>query len=312
MVLAITLNPSLDISYPIETLKINDVNRCQTVSKTAGGKGLNVARVIHQMDGSVVATGFLGGNIGKYIEDQLTEQEIQHQFQHINGETRNCIAILHDQGQQTEVLEGGPTLSVEDLEKLKALLEDLVGAHDVVTISGSLSKGLPEDSYVQLIEQLNAKNKKVILDSSGGSLKAVLNSNVKPYAIKPNLTEIEELTGVAVSLEDLTGLKSLLLGEQFMAIPLIVISLGADGAFVKSGKQFYRVTIPKINVVNPVGSGDSTVAGLALALEKQASLEEILKTAMALGLLNTMEQKTGFVNPLNFDKYFELVKVEEI
>ncbi|MGO2082627.1 hexose kinase [Vagococcus sp.] len=312
MVLTITLNPSLDISYPIEHLKINDVNRCQEVSKTAGGKGLNVTRVLHQMGHPVCATGFLGGNIGRFIADQLTENGIQHDFQSIAGETRNCIAILHDEGAQTEILEGGPVLSECDLVAFEEHLNGLLTDHDIVTISGSLSKGLPQTSYQSLIAQLNKMGKKVILDSSGASLEAVLVSKDKPYAIKPNLTEIEELTGEKLSLDQLAELKTLLMTELFEGIEFIMISLGAEGAFAKVGADYYRVSIPKINVVNPVGSGDSSVAGLAMALEQGKSVEAVLKTAMTLGLLNTMEAKTGYVDAAKFQTYFDLVDVKKV
>lgn len=312
MVLTVTLNPSLDISYPIEHLKINDVNRCQNVSKTAGGKGLNVTRVLHQMSHPVCATGFLGGNIGRYIAEQLSATGIQHDFQPIDGETRNCIAILHDDGEQTEILEGGPILAEKDLVAFETHLVNLLEKHEIVTISGSLSKGLPQTSYQLLIAELNKQDKKVVLDSSGASLKAALVSNDKPYAIKPNLTEIEDLTGKKLSLDHLEEIKALLETELFQGIELIVISLGSKGAFAKVGPDYYRVSIPKIEVVNPVGSGDSTVAGLAMALEQGKPIEDVLKTAMTLGLLNTMEAKTGQVDPTKFQTYFELVEVKKV
>ena len=96
MILTVTLNPSVDISYPLETLKIDTVNRVKDVSKTASGKGLNVTRVLYESGDKVTATGFLGGKIGEFIESELEQSPVSPAFYKISGNTRNCIAILHE------------------------------------------------------------------------------------------------------------------------------------------------------------------------------------------------------------------------
>lgn len=100
--------------------------------------------------------------------------------------------------------------------------------------------------------------------------------------------------------------------DIFHGIEWIVVTLGADGALVKKGKDYYRVQIPIINVVNPVGSGDSTIAGLAYALSENKTSEEVMKTGMVTGMLNTQEEKTGFINPDHFDSLYEKVTVERL
>src|SRR5699024_8956086 len=107
MILTITLNPSVDISYKLDRFGIDQVNRVQDVSKTAGGKGLNVTRVLHQLQEDVAASGFLGGSLGDFILKQLGNLGMRDFFTPIDGETRNCIAVIHE-GKQTEILEGGP------------------------------------------------------------------------------------------------------------------------------------------------------------------------------------------------------------
>ncbi len=311
MILTVTMNPSVDISYPVESLLIDQVNRCQEVKKTAGGKGLNVTRVIHLMNEPVIATGVLGGVLGTYIEEQLTSHNISHHFSKISGETRNCIAILHDNGKQTEILEGGPIVSETELQAFESVFKEEGHQANVVTISGSLSKGAPTNYYVKLLEQLSDSQTKVVLDTSGASLEAVLESKSKPFAIKPNLEELADLTGQKITLDN-ELLKEVLTGDLFKGISLILVSLGKDGAFVKYEDDFFRVTIPKIDVVNPVGSGDSTVAGFAIGINNNLSIEGIIKTAMTLGMLNTMEAQTGFVNPVNFDSLFEKVEVTKL
>jgi tagatose 6-phosphate kinase len=107
-------------------------------------------------------------------------------------------------------------------------------------------------------------------------------------------------------------LKQLLNNKLFHGIEWIVISMGASGAFLKHGGDYYRVTIPAIEVMNPVGSGDATVAGLAVALKRKQAVPDILKTAMTTGMLNTMEEVTGYINPEKFGQFFEMVEVIKI
>ncbi|MCP1124646.1 tagatose-6-phosphate kinase [Bacillus sp. 3103sda1] len=310
MILAVTMNPSIDISYPIQDFKLDDVNRVENVRKTAGGKGLNVARVVKQMGEDVLATGVIGGTIGGCIIQELTKSDIRNHFYKINQESRNCIAILHD-GKQTEILESGPILSAAEgaafLEKYRELLSEV----SLVTISGSLPKGLESGFYRQMVEIGREKGIPVIVDTSGEPLRQVLNHNVKPFAIKPNISELFQLLGMEVE-ESTNSLKQLLTNELFHGIEWIVVSMGAAGAFFKHGEDYYRVTIPAIEVVNPVGSGDATVAGLAVALKRKQSVPDILKTAMTTGMLNTMEEGTGYIDPEKFDQFFEMVEVIKI
>lgn len=310
MILAVTMNPSVDISYPIQDFKLDDVNRVENVRKTAGGKGLNVARVVKQMGEDVLATGVIGGTIGDYIIQELTKSDIRNHFYKINQESRNCIAILHD-GKQTEILESGPILSAEEgaafLEKYRELLSEV----SLVTISGSLPKGLESGFYRQMVEIGREKGIPVIVDTSGEPLRQVLNHNVKPFAIKPNISELFQLLDMEVE-ESTSSLKQLLTNKLFHGIEWIVVSMGGAGAFFKHGEDYYRVTIPAIEVVNPVGSGDATVAGLAVALKRKQSVPDILKTAMTAGMLNTMEEGTGYIDPEKFDQFFEMVEVIKI
>lgn len=310
MILTVTMNPSVDISYPIDGFKLDDVNRVEMVRKTAGGKGLNVARVVAQMEEEVLATGVLGGTIGDYIIQELSKCNIQNNFLRIDQESRNCIAVLHD-GMQTEILEAGPTLSNAEgaafLEKFANLLTNVT----IVIISGSLPKGLPTNFYQKMVEISREKNIPVVVDSAGEPLKQVLLHQVKPFAIKPNTAELSHMLGMKVD-ADIDSLKRAVNHELLTGIEWIVVSMASEGAFVKHADNYYRVTIPQIDVVNPVGSGDATVAGLAVALKHNQTVETLLKTAMTTGMLNTMEAGTGYINFTKFKQLFDTVKVEII
>lgn len=309
-ILTITMNPSVDIAYQLDNFNLDTVNRVAEVNKTAGGKGLNVTRVLSQLGDNVKASGLLGGKIGEFIEEELNKNKVGNDFYKISGDTRNCIAVLHD-GNQTEILESGPTISEEEAQNFLTHYEKLVKEADLVAISGSLPKGISKDYYVKMVEISTKNNKKTILDCSGESLIATLKAENKPYVIKPNTDELSEIFGVKVT-DDIEELKGLLSNELFTGVEWVIVSLGANGAFAKHGDKFYKVNIPKIEVVNPVGSGDSTVAGIASALVHEVSDEDLLKKANVLGMLNAQEKQTGFVNLNNYQKLFEKIEVIEV
>ena len=309
-ILTLTLNPSVDISYPLNHLELDTVNRVSTTRKTAGGKGLNVARVIAQLGQKVAGSGFLGGDLGNFIAKKLSGDNIENWFMQISGETRNCIAILHDDGKQTEILESGPEITATEADDFLDHLEKYLDQIDLMTISGSLPKGLPTD-YSQLIELADRHGVQTLLDSSGEPLLKSLTSLHRPYLIKPNQDEIAQIAGQKI--DDLDQLKKILLENPLLSsIPWVVVSLGKDGAMAKAGMDLFYAKIPKIDAVNPVGSGDSTVAGLAYALNKKADVDEVLKTAMTTGILNTLNAKTGCIDASLFENYYSQIVIEKI
>ena len=136
MILTVTMNPSIDTRYQLDKLIIDDVNRV-TPEKTAGGKGLNVSRVLLQLGDDVLATGLLGGHMGAYMAELMDADGVKNDFVPIAGETRICLNILHE-GNQTELLESGPQIAPAELEAFTAKFAELAAKADVVTLSGSL------------------------------------------------------------------------------------------------------------------------------------------------------------------------------
>ena len=309
MILTVTMNPSVDISYPLDELEIDSINRVSQARKEAGGKGLNVARVIRQADEEVLATGLIGGYLGQYITSRLDNINVDNNFYSIAGESRNCIALLH-QGLQTEILEAGPEISPEEQQQFLAHFTHLIRGCRIVTLSGSLPKGVAKDFYRRLIQLANVQEKPVLLDCSGECLKSVVNGGDFPLLIKPNQQELEQLTGGVLDPESVESFITMVNGHSgLQKIPWIIVSLGKAGAFARINGKYYTASIPQINAVNPVGSGDATIAGLAIAIYKQESPENALKRAMAFGILNAKEEQTGCINMADFSGVFNQVNV---
>lgn len=311
VIVTVTMNPSIDISYLLDHLNLDTVNRTSQVTKTPGGKGLNVTRVIRDLGGDVTATGVLGGFHGAFIASELKKANIPQAFTSIKEETRDSIAILHE-GNQTEILEAGPIVSKEEITAFLENFDQLIKQAEIVTISGSLAKGLPQYFYQELVQKAQIQEVKVLLDTSGESLRQVLQGQWKPYLIKPNLEELEGLLEQNFSESPLTAVQKALTNPMFVGIEWIVVSLGKKGAIAKHHDQFYRVIIPTIQATNPVGSGDATIAGFAYGLAKNVSASELLKWGMAAGMANAQERMTGHVNVDNVNEHIMNIQVVEI
>ncbi|KNE21628.1 hexose kinase [Virgibacillus pantothenticus] len=309
MIFTITLNPSVDIQYRVADFKENTVNRVADVSKTAGGKGLNVARVIRQLDEPVAASGLLGGSLGDFISKELKRLDIQNDFMAIEGDTRNCIAIIHD-GKQTEILESGPVIQEKEANGFLTTFRELAEQANWITVSGSLPKGLPDDYYQEMLAIAKEVGTPVLLDTKGDLLARALQSETPPYLMKPNQDELADLLGKeTLCIEDI---KAAVQSPLFAGVEWVVVTLGELGAVVKHKDKAYRVQSPKINAVNPVGSGDSVIAGFATGLARQLGGEKLMKFGLTMGVLNAMEEQTGYIDTSKIVWCMEQMEVMEI
>ena len=306
MILTVTMNPSVDISYPLEKFNLDTVNRVAKAIKTPGGKGLNVTKVLNQLGADVTATGIVGRKNREWIREKLEERNIKEKFYICSKETRVCIAVLV-KNSETEILEASEEVEEKDIKGFEEVFEELLEKSNIITISGSLLKGVEKDYYKKLIEMINSKNKKVILDTSGASLLEGIKA--KPYLIKPNSDELEYITGEKIN--DEYELKEAVLKLKELGAENIIVSMGKDGAMY-FGERNLRVTIPEIEVCNTVGSGDSTVAGFAKGLQDNMNLEETLKLAMACGMANAQKTETGLIDVKDVKSFMKQIKIEEI
>ncbi|WP_301109570.1 1-phosphofructokinase [Sporosarcina sp.] len=309
MILTVTMNPSVDIRYNLEHFNLDAVNRVANVSKTAGGKGLNVSRVLIQLGEEVAATGFLGGSLGSFIRTQISDLLIKDRFIDSIEDTRNCIAIIHD-GQQTEVLESGPVISEKEQTEFLEQFRSYVKNAEIVTVSGSLPKGLDTNFYTKLLEIAQEHDAKVLLDTSGEALKVSLESVCKPYLIKPNEDELADIAGKEINTKE--QVIEALQNPVLDGIPWIVVTLGGQGALIRHEDQFYQVQIPKVEVKNPVGSGDSVIAGFAAGIRRKLADEELIKFGISMGVLNAMEEKTGHIDPQKIEWCTDQIDMKKI
>ena len=307
MILTITLNPSLDRSYFIKGFAKGKVYRAKDVQYTPGGKGLNMVKVIRSFNEPVMATGFLGGRNGRHVEEMLDNMSIYHNFIPINGETRSSLTILSDDESPTEVLEGGPSISGEEVLEFYELYRDIIRDSKIICASGSLPQGLPADIYRDLIIMANEQGKKFFLDTKGEALKIGIEAS--PFLVKLNRDELESLIGCM-----LTSQEDIIRGARYIlenGVKMVIVPMGKAGYMVFYDGYFYRVKVPNIRVVNPVGSGDSMMAGFIVSLLRNYGFEYLLKVAAACGTANAMEAEAGKVDMHNMKSIINDIDIEK-
>ena len=309
MIITLTLNASIDKAYRISgTVRRGTVMRVNSCRNTAGGKGLNVARVIKLCGEDVIPSGLAGGNTGALLERLADRDGLTGRFVPVNAETRCCINILDEDNQSTEFLEPGETVKEEEIERFEAEFEKICMEAKVVTMSGSVPKGVSNAVYRDLVKKVKVWGKKVILDTSGELLKEGILS--APDMIKPNQEELGMLLGREVTtMEDV---KAAALELHKKGIGQVVVSLGKDGAVLVCGEGIFHGIPPRIKPVNTVGCGDSMVAAFAVAMQREYSREDSLKYAVAVSAANALSDKTGYFEKSELEKIYPYVRVEKL
>lgn len=308
MITTITLNTSVDRRYFLKDFYKNGIVRCEDYSSTPGGKGINVSRVLKQLDANLTCLGFIGGLSGQFIKEQLKLLKINTNFTEISGETRTCLGIVFEDGSQSEILEKGPEICEEEIKDFIDKYKFILDKSKVVTASGSIPRGINIDIYRYLINLAENKGIKFVLDTSGSPLSEGIKAS--PYLVKPNREELEAITkrkinndtDIIKACEDLIN----------MGARNIAVSLGKDGMIFVGDEGKFKVSIPEVKVLNPVGSGDSTVAGFALGIYKNLNIQEILKLANACGISNAMKKETGKISSRTIRDLIDNIKVKDI
>ena len=277
MIYTVTLNQSIDYIVHLPSVNLGEVNRIQEDFKLPGGKGINVSRILNQLDVENTALGFLGGFTGKYIEDWLVAEKSNIHFTHVEEATRINVKIKS--GVETELNGQGPHIEAAVAEEFLKQFDELIPGEDIVVLAGSKPASLPEDYYQTIIQRLTEKNVTFVIDTTGAELKNALPYH--PLLVKPNHHELAELFDTAFETdEDILpyGKKLLESGAQFA-----IISMAAKGAILFTPEGVYHGTVPKGNLRNSVGSGDSMIAGFVGTYTKTQDPLEAFKVSIACG-----------------------------
>ncbi len=289
MIYTITLNPALDRTIWLEELKPDDTNRIIKEEKYAGGKGIDVSRVLFNFGVPNVALGFVGGFAGLEIEGLLINEGVNFDFVKISDETRTNIVInTINTKNQIIISAKGPHIPPFELTKLIEKINNLDNPSYVV-ISGSLPEGLKPAIYAKIIDIAKSKSATVVLDTDGDVLK--FNISHRPDIIKPNRHELSRVVGREVKTIDDAVIAAKEINK--MGVKIVLVSLGKDGIVYVSQNAVMHAVPPEVEVVNTIGAGDSAVAGFLYAKYMGLEEEEALIWAVATGTATTLKPGTA-------------------
>jgi len=281
-IVTITLNPAVDFTIEVDGLVQGGVNRALRAQPNAGGKGVNVAACAADWGGRITATGVLGrGNDGAFVE-LFAMKWITDRFIRIAGDTRTNIKIADiASGETTDLNTPGLVLDAACLASVTEAALAAATDDAIVVIGGSLPTGVSSDALVPMVSALNAAGAKVVADTSGAPLRALLAANGSglPHAVKPNRHELEELVGRELPTRDaLIAAAEDIVGN---GVKLVVVSLGEEGALFVTADERLTARLPVVAALSTVGAGDAMVAGIATALAEDKPLEATARQAVA-------------------------------
>lgn len=318
-ILVVALNPALDITYELPRVDWAGVNRPATVATRPGGKGLNVARVLLALGADVLVTGLTGGQAGDAVRAALTAAGIRAAFTEIAGQTRRTVAVVDaGRGQTALFNEPGPAVSAAEYARFRSGYEAGLAGCAAVVLTGSLPRGLPQDSYAGLIVRAAAAGVPAVLDADGPALLHGVAAG--PAVVKPNLAELTAVAeAMAAAAPDgspaapggapraggdgaepaVIATAGRLRGAGAQAV---VVSRGPTGLLAVTGDGIWRATPPHPVAGNPTGAGDAVVAGLAHRLVLGHSWPERLRHAVALGSAAAAAPVAGEFSAADYDR----------
>ncbi|MEW1794030.1 1-phosphofructokinase family hexose kinase [Streptomyces niveus] len=295
MILTVTLNTALDITYRTAALTPHATNRVAEVTERPGGKGINVARVLAALGHESVVTGFVGGRTGDALRELLAAEgpgetrpgdaPVTDALVPIAGTTRRTIAVVDETtGDTTQLNEPGPTVTPAEWAAFLTSYEGLAARADAVALCGSLPPGIHVGAYAELVRLARAARRPVLLDTSGEPLRRGIAA--RPDLVKPNADELAQLTG---SREPLRATRD----ARRRGGRSVVASLGAAGLLAATPDGSWRAAPPTAVRGNPTGAGDSAVAGLLSGLVERLPWPERLARAVALSAATVLAPAAG-------------------
>ncbi|WP_369390121.1 1-phosphofructokinase family hexose kinase [Streptomyces sp. CG1] len=302
MILTVTLNTALDLTYRVRSLRPHASHRVSEVIERPGGKGVNVARVLAALGHEATVTGFAGGATGRAMRDQLGDTPgLTDALVPVAGATRRTIAVVDElSGDTTQLNEPGPQIEPTEWGAFLDRYDELLPSASAVALCGSLPPGVPVGAYANLVRAARAAGVPVLLDTSGEPLRRGVAA--RPDLIKPNADELAELTG---SHEPLRATQD----ARRRGAHAVVASLGAEGLLAVTPEGRLRATPPARMRGNPTGAGDSAVAGLLSGLVEKLPWPDRLTRAVALSAATVRAPAAGEFDRRTFEELLGRISV---
>jgi len=307
VILTVTLNVALDITYHLERVDWGHVNRVARHGTRAGGKGINVARVVTTLGHTATIAGFAGGATGEAIREEVSRSGIAHHLVAIAGESRRTVAVVEG-GRTTLFNELGPEVSPDEWAEFRETYSKLLRDCGVVVLSGSLPPGLPADAYAVLVRGAREAGALTLVDTEGAALEHALAAH--PDVVKPNVHEIQALSGrECAEANDVAAAARWLRDAGARGA---VITRGADGMVASNDEGTWLGLPPERLTGNETGAGDAVAAALAMGLEDGRPWPGPVADAIAAGAAALMSPVAGDVDLKAYRRFRHLVRLQEV
>ncbi|MFC5800916.1 1-phosphofructokinase family hexose kinase [Streptomyces formicae] len=303
MILTVTLNTALDLTYAVPALVPHTSHRVTEVIECPGGKGLNVARVLAALGHEAVVTGFAGGPTGAVLRELLAGVPVRDALVPVAGNTRRTLAVVDAAtGDTTQLNEPGPTVTADEWAAFLGTYETLLRGADAVALCGSLPPGIHVGAYAELVRRARAAGVPALLDTSGEPLRRGIAA--RPELVKPNADELAQLTG---SRDPLRATHD----ARRRGARAVVSSLGPDGILAATADGTWQAAPPSKVLGNPTGAGDSAVAGLLSGLVESLPWPDRLTRAVALATATVLSPTAGDFDRATYEELLPKIAVTE-
>ena len=311
MIVTVTPNPAWDVTYHLDRVVWAGANRPASVAGRAGGKGVNVARVLRGLGVPVVAVAPLGGPVGERIRADLAAADIALTAVTVAEETRCSTTVVESTGDATSFNEPGRAMTPREWDALVAAVRRLLPGASALVLSGSLPPGVPHTGHAELVTLARAGGVPVLLDASGPALLAGLAAG--PDVVKPNADELREATGRAEPVGAAAELaRTLARARDDADTGAVVASLGPDGLLAGTAAGWWRARPPAAVRGNPTGAGDAAVAALARGMAERSGWPERLRDAVALSAAAVAAPFAGDVDHAAYTRWRPRVHVARV
>ncbi len=306
MVYTVTLNPSIDVTLWTDDLDRDAVNHVIDERREAGGKGINVSRVLRSFGVDNLCVALAGTENFKEFTEFLQREQLRFELMEVGGAVRENLTIRFAD-QTVKVNRRGQPLSLLFIGALMAYLETHIHDGDIVVFAGSLPDSMHVQDYIELMLAAKNAGAKVVVDSD--CLTVAGYERVRPWLIKPNIHELQHIVGEPLG--DRAAVASAADTLHAAGVENVLVTLGGDGMLLFNGNRVLHAASPRIEVKSTVGAGDSSLAGFIVGNEKGYSLADCVRLACACGTACAMQDGTGVATADAVQPLYESIVIKE-
>jgi 1-phosphofructokinase len=306
-IITITLNPSIDVTLWTDGLNIDEVNRVVKETREAGGKGINVSRVIKSFGIPTLCMSIIGRENHDEFSDFLKNEQLMYKHIKVDGAVRENLTIRCN-GYTLKINRKGPPVSSTVTGELFSLIESCIKPGDIAVFAGSIPENILVEDYIELILAVKQLGALIAVDNDIFSFEQY--SRISPWLIKPNIHELRHIVELdGESVDDIANAASKLSAN---GVENVLVSLGGNGIIYVSKHHALRASVPKVEVKSSVGAGDSALAGFTVSFINNQNIKDCVGLAAACGTASVMQEGTGLATRETAFEILNLVEVKEI